>query len=78
MHAHARPVPDDVAELKRLVAAKDAELVAKIGESVTEVLEYIPGRFEVVLGNGRTLKVDESIDPVALARLVDALDGGNP
>ena len=48
MHAHARPVPDDVAELKRLVAAKDAELVAKIGESVTEVLEYIPGRFEVV------------------------------
>jgi transposase-like protein len=33
---------------------------------------------EVVLCNGRTLKVDESIDPAALARLVDALDGGNP
>ena len=31
---------------------------------------------EVVLGNGRTLKVDECIDPAALARLVDALDGG--
>jgi transposase len=31
---------------------------------------------EVVLGNGRTLKVDDSIDPVALARLVEALDGG--
>ena len=31
---------------------------------------------EVVLGNGRTLKVDESIYPAALARLVDALDGG--
>lgn len=31
---------------------------------------------EVVLGNGRSLKVEESIDPVALARLVDALDGG--
>jgi transposase len=31
---------------------------------------------EVILGNGRTLKVDESIDPAALARLVDALDGG--
>jgi hypothetical protein len=30
---------------------------------------------EVVLGNGRTLKVDEGIDPAALARLVDALDG---
>ena len=30
---------------------------------------------EVVLGNGRTLKVDEDIDPAALARLVDALDG---
>jgi transposase len=33
---------------------------------------------EVVLGNGRTLKVEESIDPAALTRLVDALDGGNP
>jgi len=31
---------------------------------------------EVILGNGRTLKVDESIDPAALARLVDALDEG--
>jgi transposase len=31
---------------------------------------------EVVLGNGRTLRVDESIDPVALTRLVEALDGG--
>ena len=30
---------------------------------------------EVVLGNGRSLKVEESIDPAALARLVDALDG---
>jgi hypothetical protein len=30
---------------------------------------------EVVLGNGRALKVDEGIDPVALARLVAALDG---
>jgi hypothetical protein len=32
---------------------------------------------EVVLGNGRTLKVDESIDPAAFARLVAVLDGGN-
>ena len=31
---------------------------------------------EVTLGNGRSLKVDESIDPRALARLVAALDGG--
>ena len=31
---------------------------------------------EVTLGNGRSLKVDESIDPGALARLVAALDGG--
>jgi transposase len=31
---------------------------------------------EVVLGNGRSLKVDECIDPSALARLVAALDGG--
>ena len=32
---------------------------------------------EVVLGNGRMLKVDESIDPLAFARLVAVLDGGN-
>jgi transposase len=32
---------------------------------------------EVVLGNGRTLKVDESIDPAAFARLVAVLDGGS-
>jgi transposase len=32
---------------------------------------------EVVLSNGRSLRVEESIDPAALARLVDALDGGN-
>jgi transposase len=31
---------------------------------------------EIVLGNGRSLKVDECIDPSALARLVAALDGG--
>jgi hypothetical protein len=31
---------------------------------------------EVALGNGRTIRVDESIDPAALARLVAALDGG--
>ena len=30
---------------------------------------------EVMLGNGRSLKVDECIDPSALARLVAALDG---
>jgi transposase len=34
------------------------------------------GRIEVALTNGRVVKVDESIDPAALARLVTALDGG--
>jgi hypothetical protein len=31
---------------------------------------------EIALGNGRTMKVDEEIDPVLLARLAGALDGG--
>lgn len=31
---------------------------------------------EIALGNGRTVKVDEEIDPVLLARLAAALDGG--
>jgi transposase len=32
---------------------------------------------EVVLGNGRTLRVEESIDPATLTRFVAVLDGGN-
>jgi transposase len=31
---------------------------------------------EIALANGRIVKVDEGIDPAALARLVTALDGG--
>ena len=31
---------------------------------------------EIALGNGRTMKVDEEIDPAVLARLAAALDGG--
>ena len=33
------------------------------------------GVVEIVLGNGRSLRVDDSIDPSALARLAAALDG---
>ena len=33
------------------------------------------GRIEVALTNGRSVKVDEGIDPDALAQLVAALDG---
>jgi hypothetical protein len=31
---------------------------------------------EIALGNGRSLKVDEEIDPTLLAKLAAALDGG--
>jgi transposase len=34
------------------------------------------GVIEIALGNGRSLKVDEDIDPAVLARLAGALDGG--
>jgi transposase len=34
------------------------------------------GVVEIALCNGRTVKVDDSIDPAALARLVTALDRG--
>jgi transposase len=34
------------------------------------------GLVEIALTNGRVIKVDECIDPAALARLVAALDGG--
>jgi transposase len=33
---------------------------------------------EVTLGNGRMIKIDATIDPATLARLVAALDGGAP
>jgi transposase len=32
---------------------------------------------EIVLGNGRVVKVDDSIDPGVLTRLIAALDGGS-
>ena len=35
-----------------------------------------PAMIEVVLINGRIVKVDETIDPDALARLLGVLDGG--
>lgn len=34
------------------------------------------GVIEIALGNGRSLKVDEEIDPAVVARLAAALDGG--
>ena len=36
------------------------------------------GLVEIALCNGRTIKVDASIDPEALARVVAVLDGGAP
>jgi transposase len=38
--------------------------------------ERRPGIVEMALGNGRTMKVQDSIDPAVLARLAGALDGG--
>jgi transposase len=35
-----------------------------------------PAQVEIALTNGRVMKVDECIDPAALALLVAALDGG--
>jgi hypothetical protein len=34
-----------------------------------------PGLVEIALSNGRVVKVEESIDPVMLSRIVSALDG---
>ena len=34
------------------------------------------GVVEITLANGRMVKADESIDPVTLARIVGAIDGG--
>jgi transposase len=36
------------------------------------------GAVEIRLANGRVMKVDESIEPQALARLLAVLDGGKP
>jgi transposase len=35
-----------------------------------------PGLVEIALSNGRVVKVEESIDPAMLSRIVAALDGG--
>ena len=34
-----------------------------------------PGLIEITLSNGRVVKVEESIDPAMLSRIVAALDG---
>ena len=35
-----------------------------------------PGLIEIALSNGRVVKVEDSIDPAMLSRIVAALDGG--
>ena len=35
-----------------------------------------PASIEITLANGRVVKIDEGVDPLALARIVAALDGG--
>lgn len=37
-----------------------------------------PGLIEIALSNGRVVRVEESIDPATLARIVAALDGAAP
>lgn len=44
--------------------------------STAEPVERRPGVVEIALGNGRSMKVNEDIDPAVLARLAGALDGG--
>ena len=66
-------VPVRIAPVAQLAQAK--------GPPTTQVARRADARrraslVEVTLGNGRTIRVDESIDPAALARLVAALDGG--
>jgi len=42
----------------------------------TEAAVRRAGVVEIALTNGRSLKVDENIDPAVVARLAAALDGG--
>jgi transposase len=37
-----------------------------------------PGLIEIALSNGRVVKVEESIDPATLSRIIAALDGAAP
>jgi transposase len=45
-------------------------------QSRTEAAVRRAGVVEIALTNGRSLKVDENIDPAVVARLAAALDGG--
>jgi transposase len=51
---------------------------ASAGQSCPEAAPRRASVVEITLGNGRSLKVDEEIDPAVLARLAAALDGGKP
>ena len=57
------------------VKVEEAAALATM-QSCTEAAGRRAGVVEIALGNGRSLKVDEKIDPVILASLAAALDGG--
>ena len=44
--------------------------------NTVEPVERRPSVVEIALGNGRSMKVYEDIDPAVLARLAGAFDGG--
>ena len=58
--------------------ARSPEPLAPPEASPAAALRRRTSVVEITLGNGRSLKVEDSIDPVALTRLVAALDGGTP
>ena len=46
---------------------------AVVGENCTA--QASAGKIEIELANGRRIRVDQSVDPLALKRVIDALEG---
>ena len=63
-----------VPEVSAVRETKDEPPAASAAPQNTPASEVSLGRVEIVLGNGRVLRVAERIDPAVLARLAAALD----
>jgi transposase-like protein len=50
------------------------KLPAAPAQKFVEIRSHEPESIEIVLRSGRVLRVTESVDPMALVRLVDALE----
>jgi transposase len=69
--------PTDLTPTGSTPAFLPVAIAAPVPRAPAMAEPVISGMIEIVLANGRRVRVDASADPAKLARLVAALDGGS-